>query len=250
MFVLKKLVTPFLKPPGVFIAGLFIAAAVLAMRRHRKSAAAALAAGLILWLPAIAPVEDLLLAGLMRNVPRLEAPIEGDAIVLLGGGIDDQAMDTFGSPGVTGRYTNGRIITAARLYRRLRVPVIVSGGRPYGERVSEAEVNARILVDLGVASEHILLEENSRDTRENAEQVAIVCRARGVRRILLVTSAFHLRRASLMFASTGLEILPVSDRSSHAGRYYRWVDFLPTSYERTSLYLHEYLGILAHRFTN
>ena len=67
----------------------------------------------------------------------------------------------------------------------------------------------RLLTDLGVPADRIVLEPASLDTRQNAELSASLLRARGAERILLVTSALHMRRAQRHFASTGLEVLTV-----------------------------------------
>ncbi len=52
------------------------------------------------------------------------------------------------------------------------------------------------LVVMGVPGRDMLLEGASRDTHDNALYTAVVLNGKGVRRILLVTSAFHMRRAA------------------------------------------------------
>lgn len=66
----------------------------------------------------------------------------------------------------------------------------------------------RLLLDLGVPAEAILLEESSRNTRQNASESAALLKARGIRRILLVTSATHMDRALGHFREAGLEVTP------------------------------------------
>lgn len=248
MFILKKLIGPFLRPPGIFVFAALAVAAVFAARRRWRPALVAVLISLMLWLPAIRPVSNLLLKGLITDVPGADAPLVGDAIVLLGAGVEDRDRDPLGDPGVLTRDGTRRLVTAMQLHRRLGLPIITTGGTPLGESVSEAAVSARYLVGLGVPAASIIVEEQARDTRENAAYVAELCRMLGFRRVILVTSHYHLKRAAMMFAGTGLTVRPAAERSlTPIDTSYRWSDFLPKSYSDTANYIHEYLGILLHR---
>jgi uncharacterized SAM-binding protein YcdF (DUF218 family) len=59
-----------------------------------------------------------------------------------------------------------------------------------------------------VAPERVLVEPTSRNTRENARQTAILAAEHGLGRLLLVTSALHMRRAVLCFRAEGLDVVP------------------------------------------
>jgi uncharacterized SAM-binding protein YcdF (DUF218 family) len=60
---------------------------------------------------------------------------------------------------------------------------------------------------LGVPSEAILLEERARSTEENARYAALMMAERGLRRALVVTQPFHLRRSLRWFAQAGVEVV-------------------------------------------
>jgi uncharacterized SAM-binding protein YcdF (DUF218 family) len=130
------------------------------------------------------------------------------------------------------------------------VPVIISGGRvmPHGE--AEAPVVRRFLQDLGVAANQIIVEQNSRDTHENALLTELICRRHGFTAPILVTSAYHLKRAVLSYEQVGLAVTPFP-----AGFYtrrqqaYHWDDFLPDSrhFEKTAAALREHLGTLFYK---
>ena len=247
MFVLKKLITPFLLPPGIFILGLLVAAVLCWWRKQRSSAIVFVLAAAALWLPALKPVAHLLHRGLVADYTALSTEVSGDVIVLLGGGIDDRARDLTGM-GVPTREMMVRVVTAVRLQKRLGVPVIVSGGAVYDQTVSEAAVIRRFLMDLGVPDGQLFMEEKSRDTYDNAVFTRKICLARGLRRPILVTSDYHMKRAVMTFQRAGLPVspCPVPFPSDMPERY-GWWTFLPESYEATAAYLKEYIGGVYYR---
>lgn len=77
---------------------------------------------------------------------------------------------------------------------------------------------ASFLNDLGVPDNALLLEGESRTTRQNAAFTAAILRARGLERIILVTSASHMPRALALFEGQGLQVTPASaDHRTMAG---------------------------------
>jgi uncharacterized SAM-binding protein YcdF (DUF218 family) len=103
-----------------------------------------------------------------------------------------------------------RVWHAARLYHAGKAPLLVlSGGNAPGA-VSEAEAMRLFLLDLGVPASAMLLEKDSGNTRQNASLSAALLAQRGVTRVLLVTSALHMARASGHFEAAGLSVVPVA----------------------------------------
>jgi uncharacterized SAM-binding protein YcdF (DUF218 family) len=137
----------------------------------------------------------------IAQLPRAQA------IVLLGGGI---------SPGTSRRSqpdlndAGDRIWFGAQLFHAERAPLILaSGGHdPQASLYSEARAMQKLLTDLGVPPSAILLEETSRNTRQNASESARILRERGINQILLVTSASHMERAVTHFRAAGLRVTP------------------------------------------
>ena len=68
----------------------------------------------------------------------------------------------------------------------------------------------QFMLDLGVPAAALLSEERSRNTQENAEMSARLLRERGIEKVLLVTSALHMRRAVHLFMQQGLLVHPVA----------------------------------------
>lgn len=251
MFVLKKLITPFLLPPGLFILILLAVGIMLWRRNLKRWALLNIAIAILLWSASIGPVSGALLA-------RLEAGLEipfnpgGDVIILMGGGIYEGVPDMTGR-GAPGENMLARMVTAARLNRHTKAPIIISGGSGYAGRAPEAPVIMRFLTDLGVAQADLILESSSRDTKENAIYCKEIMKRRGFRKPLLVTSAYHMRRSVLMFRQSGVPVIPFPSQFLATGTPpFIWVDLLPNSVAlmRTSTALKEYLGLLFHRLSD
>lgn len=102
----------------------------------------------------------------------------------------------------------------------------------------------------GIAEERLLLEERSRNTRENARYTAEVAQGRGWSRLLLVTSAYHMQRSQECFAAAGLAVhtLPVDWRTSAADPLH---GFAPRAraLEVSTASLREWVGRWVYRLT-
>ncbi|HBB67540.1 MAG: hypothetical protein A2X28_09885 [Elusimicrobia bacterium GWA2_56_46] len=245
MFLFKKLLTPFFLPPGIF-AALALGAAVLLFRKNRKQALAWAAFGALIWAASIKPVGDLALAGLeYAYLPPAE--IKADAVVVLTGGVRESVPGLFGESALSS-VSLERAVEAAGLYRRFKFPIVVTGGAVFSKG-SEAAAVKTYLAGLGVPREKIFTEDRARDTGENAVFSKRICDGRGYKKIILLTSAYHMRRAVRSFENAGFgEIVPypAAYKTSRSPRYY-YVDFLPGCWENLRLAAHEYLGLIFYR---
>ena len=135
----------------------------------------------------------------------LSALPAADAIVLLGGAIrGDTHMGTLGDM----NQQADRLVYAVALYRAGKAPrLLVTGGGEDGVR-PEAAIMADLLQVMGVPPHALVLEDKSRTTYQNALNSAVLLNTLGARRILLVTSAFHMPRSVPLFRAQGLEVIP------------------------------------------
>lgn len=224
--------------------GSIVAGAVLyRFARCRLAAGVWVLAGMLFVTAACGVLPAWLLAGL--QAPYAQRPALGwsgrDAIVLLGAG-------TSRVPGAGVEptlFAQGRINQALRLYRDCKAhggdcKLEVSGGDALHTGRPEAQVYADALVQLGVAPGDLLLESRSMNTWQNAQFSAPLLRARGVHRVWLVSSAFHLRRASLYFAHFGVHATPV--RGDWLAARLGW-HLLAWNLALTDAALHEYVGV-------
>jgi uncharacterized SAM-binding protein YcdF (DUF218 family) len=248
MFAFKKLLTPFVVPPGIFVVLLLAWGAYRSVAGKRKSGLSAILLGLALWAASIGPVSDFLMASLESNFP-VPRKVEGDVIVLLGGGVIDGVPD-FSGTGAPSDNMYPRIVTAVRLQKRLGLPVIVSGGKIDAEATPEAVIVGRFLADLGVAESKIILEDRSRDTYENAVFTKAVCDRRAFRQPILLTSAYHMGRSVAAFRKAGLDVTPYPTNFYSLGHppYTFWSCLpSPESLKLASAALHEHLGAVFYR---
>lgn len=206
MIYLLKFGASFLLPPGIFFVGLFFLAWRLYIRREKQLAAVLAGVTFVFYLLSTALVADPMLRLLEGQYVPPARP-EGDVIVMLGGGA---MKDT---PDVNGRGTlvssaASRLLTTVRLYRELKVPVLLSGGQGFADSGLEAEIARRTLIGMGVPEQDIIVETKSLNTTQNAIYSAGLLTEKGFRRPLLVTSAFHMPRAVLNFRQQEVEVVP------------------------------------------
>lgn len=124
---------------------------------------------------------------------------QAEAIVVLGAGAWPD--------GVLSDNSMRRAIYGILLHRKGLASRLVFFGPASDEGSSEAEIRAELARDLGVSREVILAAPDARTTREEAIFGGTLLRARGVRRILLVTNAVHMTRARALFERAGFEVL-------------------------------------------
>jgi uncharacterized SAM-binding protein YcdF (DUF218 family) len=129
------------------------------------------------------------------NMPAARGlPPRADAIVVLGCALRAGAP----SPALIRRVECG----VALLAHGVAPLLVLSGGGRSGR--PEAEAMAALAAALGVAADRMLLEPASRDTIGNAFNTAALLRARGLASVVLVSDAYHLARARILFRRAGL----------------------------------------------
>ena len=206
MIYLLKFGASFVLPPGIFFV-VFLAIAIYCWRKGERRIASALAGiTLCFYLLSTGFVAERLL-GPLEGAYEPPAHPEGDVIIMLGAGAMPDVPDVDGYGALTSSPAN-RLLTAVRLQRRLNVPILVSGGQVYADSGKEAEIARRWLLSLGVPEEDILVENRSLNTAQNAKYSAELMASRGLSRPILVTSAFHMKRAVLNFERAGVAVQP------------------------------------------
>lgn len=225
--------------------------ALLALLLHRTRAAfwaLALATGW-LYLCSTAVVADYLMGTLEDPYPpkALSATPRADIIVLLGGAIrGDTHMGTLGDL----NQQADRLVHAVALYKAGKAPrLLVTGGAEPGDR-SEAEIMRDLLVVMGVPERAIELEQASRDTHDNAVNTVVMLKRMGAEKILLVTSAFHMRRSVALFAAQGVAVIPApTDYQRLVGHRVspRWLPSVSDLWQSTYA-LHEMAGFWVYRY--
>jgi len=142
--------------------------------------------------------------------PDIEMLPQSDAVIVLGGilgqPLPPRTTADLGDP-------VDRIMQALRIYRAGKAPLIVisAGNQPWQAAVApEAQLIGNLLAELGTPRSALILETESRNTRENALNTAAIFNQHGWRTGLLVTSGAHMPRALAAFQKLGLAVTPAA----------------------------------------
>lgn len=192
------------------------------------------------------PLEEDYPVQLAGNMP------EADAIVLLGGGV----CGATNYPYAMLKDGADRAWHAARLWKAGKAPIIIPSN------VDAELCDVKLLVDLGVPREAVVLENKAVNTEENAKFVRDLltqgrkgAEAAEKLTVLLVTSACHMRRSLYMFkkyapkiecipAATDYQALPWKDEP------FKWRNILPDigAFARNNAFLHEIIGYYGYKW--
>ena len=242
MYYINKIVGFMVSPIGGAIAGGIIAVvcARIGRKRMAKWVGGLTVAWLWLWMTPImtwvvgVPLEREFLED--GRVPAVESFPEADAIVLLGGSM---GIETNLSQYAEMWTSADRVWQAARLYRAERAGKIIATG-DYAK-----DSTLGLLLDFGVAKDDVSF-LNARNTEEEAKGIA----QKGFKKILLVTSAWHMKRARLMFEKYAPEVevvcAPADFENSMTAR--KGISLIPdfNVFALNSVALHEWVGIVGY----
>jgi uncharacterized SAM-binding protein YcdF (DUF218 family) len=120
------------------------------------------------------------------------------------------AIGVFGAAEYDGRPSpvyRARLDHALALYQRGIAPFIITLGGAGGDDYSEGAVGREYLMAMGVPEGAIIAETQSRNTEESARRIAVIARANGLRRLVIVSDGTHLFRIHEICAADGLDVL-------------------------------------------
>ena len=246
-YVLKQL----LLPPGVLF--LLLIAAWWLRRSRPRLAACCFGLGLGgLWLMSL-PVVTQWAARALETEPALATEQwaslaqQADAIVMLGAGRERNDPAWGGVDQPTGVALE-RVRYAARLAKASGLPLLTSGGLHYGSPPSEAQIVAQSLQDdFGLAARW--QEGRSRTTWENARMSAEILEPEGIRRVVVVTQAWHMQRARWSFEAAGFSVVPAPTGFLGVDNSVPLGGWLPEAraFWRNGQLLNEAIGLLGYR---
>jgi uncharacterized SAM-binding protein YcdF (DUF218 family) len=116
--------------------------------------------------------------------------------------------------------------------------------------MTEAEAARRFYLSQGIAAERLILEDESRNTRENAVLLKPLLAQKPGERWLLVTSAFHMPRSVGIFRKAGVEVIPYPVDFTTSGTLRDFIGVnreFADGFERTDRAVREWVGLLAYR---
>ena len=149
-----------------------------------------------------------------QSDPFAEAPF--DVVIVLGGGASGAPHTHFElSP------SGDRVLLGARLWHAKSTPLLIATGTKiagFQEQFDNLLATRTIWRDLGVSEAAVIVIDDTRTTGEEAAATARLVRERGFRRVGVVSSAWHLRRAMRLFGRQdfgGAVVVPLA--ADHRG---------------------------------
>lgn len=250
-YIVGKVVQFLIAPINIVL--FLLVLALLFRRRAPKLSGWSLFLGVaLLYVSANELTAFLLMRGLEHQYPVItstDVP-PAEAIVALGGTVYPIKFPRVEAEEISG----SRMLRVSRLFHAGKAPVIVcSGGTLYksslGTERSEAEDIRDVLMSHQVPESALLLEKSSWNTNENAKATAKILREKGIKKIILVTSAFHMPRAVALFEREGFEVIAAPSDARAAGLGINLGIFLPSSeaLRRTTLAINEYVGYYGYK---
>jgi uncharacterized SAM-binding protein YcdF (DUF218 family) len=181
------------------------------------------------------------LAGKLEDLPP------ADAVVVLGGGIRPSAR---AAHGLDLTDAADRIMTGVEVVRLGKAPNLVLGGAtrtaPGGREVSEPELTRQWLASWPLTGVPMFILPGCHDTHDEALGTLALLKDRHWKRVLLVTSAYHMRRAAAVFQTAGVPVVCVAcDYQGRPGGWEGWDWILAPQQgplRQLELWLHEEIG--------
>lgn len=146
-----------------------------------------------------------------------------------------------------------RLLHAVQLYKIGKVKkILISGGSGSltGNKSSEADKLKTVFMNCGVPESDILLERTSRNTHESAVNVKAMSDSLGLKgKLLLITSAWHMRRAQGCYTKENIETDAFSVDFNKYGEFF-FEQLIPTesAISQWTLLIHEVIGYVAYKF--
>jgi len=138
-----------------------------------------------------------------------------------------------------------RIFAGIDLFKSNKAPVLIlTGGKlPWSIGVPEGEYLRDVAIDLGVPKKDILITENVENTDQEAKAIKKILLLDNPK-VILVTSAFHMPRAQLVFEAAGINVIPFPVDFIIGAEKLTFMSFIPSagSFASTSFFVREMIG--------
>jgi len=251
---LQKFISNMFISPGIFIIILFIIFIMSLKKRSLGKAKFLLLMTIIgIYLLSIEPIKDIIVQPLEKKYPPItNVQLDKvDCYVILGGGIYDNSPKNLSSlTGSPSKAALFRVVEGVRLYKKYPKKIIITGGIVYGGEKSEGSVYKELMLDLGVSSSDIIIEDKSRTTEENAELTKKIMIGKGYKKIALITSATHMKRSRYIFEKYGIDVMPTPiGYLSRYKKHYKIDSYFPNADNfvdiRSAIW--EYIGLIFYK---
>jgi uncharacterized SAM-binding protein YcdF (DUF218 family) len=250
-FALSKTVG-FMLLPTNFLIGLGLLGAILLLTRFARAGWGLMVGAIVLLaICGFSPLGNFLLYPLEQRFPKWDnSRGEPDGIIVLGGPLDADLSAAHGVPVISG--AADRLIGAATLARRYpNARLVYTGGNSnlISNDAKEADYATALFQGLGIPKSRLIMERQSRNTRENAEFSRVIVKPKPGERWLLVTSAYHMPRSIGLFRKAGfaVEAYPVDWRVGAREDLFKYYVVANDGLQLVDTGVREWLGLIAYR---
>lgn len=207
---------------------------------------------LFLYLASNAYVANFLVQSLEKDYPPVaigDVP-KSDVAIVLGGMIQTISLHP-GRPELSD--SADRLTDAIRLYKAGKVKKILftgGSGLLFADAYKEADLAKEIFLGLGVLEKDLIWENNSRNTFENAVETKKLLNEKKLESAVLITSAFHMKRAAGCFVKQGITFFPYpTDYRATNLQSGAFELYIPSAsfLDQTTLSIKEWVGYFVYR---
>ena len=232
-------ILPLIFSPLFFIISLIIFGLIIGSKKI------SLTGVIILVILSMPIVSDKLIAYLESDYELIKpSKVESaDAIVVLSGMV--KTIQTKNGLDYEWGEAADRIFAGIDLFKSNKAPVLIlTGGKlPWSIGVPEGEYLRDVAIDLGVPKKDILITENVENTDQEAKAIKKILLLDNPK-VILVTSAFHMPRAQLVFEAAGINVIPFPVDFIIGTEKLTFMSFIPSagSFASTSFFVREIIG--------
>ncbi len=246
MFVIARLFSSFMLPPGIFIMLLLVSLIFLIKKKYKIGIIFIIIITFFIYIFSITPTKKILMKPLefCYTFPDIEKT-EIDSIVILSGGSIGATPDRNMNNSLNDQ-SFLRTYMGYKIWKKKNVPVIVTGGKLFDAMEPEALTMSNLLLELGVSKNMIIIEDKSRNTIENALNINDIIKNKNFKKIALITSAYHMKRSVYIFKKININVIPFPTDYRNSFKKNSFISFLPSISNLYDIYLtfHEYIGII------
>jgi len=238
-FALKKLISFFILPKGMFLTFFTIGIILLFLNKQKKAKIFLGLSFSLFFTLGYPPLANTLTSNIKNKYQKYDYAYQAKYIHVLGAGHNDDFSQPLSS--MIGGSGLKRILEGIIIHNKIKGSKIVFTGFAGNTSVTTADMNARLSIALGINKNEMIIGGGPKDTHEEALFMKSIV---GDKPFILVTSASHMPRAMILFEGLGLNPIPAPTdfhKNKFSG-YFVLPSFNAFSKSHTAMY--EYIGTL------
>ena len=236
-FILKQTITFFIEPLGLILSLLIIGIFYLFKQRYLYSKIFISLGFAILVLFSYPPFSNYLVQNLEGKYTKYAYDDKIKYIHVLGSGHNTDISQPLSSQISSIK----RVIEGVIIHKRIKDSKLIFTGYKGKTNISNAKMNQKLAIALGVEKGNIIINSKPKDTGEEAKYIKQLL---GKKPFILVTSATHMERSIKLFKSLGLHPAP-APTDFYKNEFISFLKFPNiNSFSKSSVAIHEYLGIV------